>query len=313
MRIASLISAGTEMLFALGLGDSVVAVSHECDWPPECTHLPRVSRSNINAPSGSREIDQEVRMLLAAGRPLYEIDIDLLAGLKPDLIVTQAQCDVCAISASDVTAAVNRNAVLQRAEVLALSSNSLEAVLQEMLRLGAATNVADRANEVVSQLRARIERVRQSTAATPNAQRPRVAIIEWTDPLMLAGNWVPELVNLAGGRCDLTPPRKPSRSFTWGDLLHLNPEVTIVCPCGFSLDRAAEEARALATRRGWNSLSAVRAGRLFAADGNACFNRPGPRLVNTLECLADLLQDPCARADSHYFLRLTAPKVCDIN
>jgi iron complex transport system substrate-binding protein len=295
MRIVSLISAGTEMLFALGLGEQVVAVSHECDWPPECRGLPRASRSNVDSTAASGEIDRQVRSLLTAGELLYEIDRELLASLQPDLIVTQAQCDVCAVPYSDVLQAVERAPQLRDAQVIALNRCSLSDVLNDLLRIGRMTGVTDHAEEVVAGLRGRIDRVRSATSAIPKVDRPRTAIIEWTDPLMLAGNWVPEMVELAGGQCDLTPRGEHSRCVVWDDLLRFDPQVIVVCPCGFDSDRAAAEAEALAHRPGWKQITAVQAGCVFAIDGNAYFNRPGPRLVDSLEVLAELLH-PAAHA-----------------
>lgn len=204
MRIASLISAGTEMLYALGLGEKVVAVSHECDWPPACRDLPRVTWSNIDSTAGSDAIDHQVRRLMDAGKPLYQIDAAKIAELRPNLIVTQAQCDVCAVAYDDVLAAVKNSAGLQQTQVLSLTPGSLSDVFNEMLQLGAMAGESHKATEVVDGLRMRVERIRSITAELPQSDRPRVAIIEWTEPLMQAGNWVPELIELAGGRCELS-------------------------------------------------------------------------------------------------------------
>ncbi len=284
MRIVSLISAGTEMLYELGLGDQVVAVSHECDWPPECQKLPRVTRSRVDSRASSRAIDEEVRRLLAEGAALYEVDMQALAQLQPDLIVTQAQCDVCAVRYQDVIAAVKKEPTLERCRVIALNPRSLEEVLNEMIQIGQAVGIECQAHEIVAKLRARITEVCRASAN--NAERPRVAIIEWTDPIMLAGNWTPELIELVGGRCELTPATLPSRTVTWDELVAFDPEVIVVCPCGFDQHRAEAETRLLAQCKQWNQLTAVQRGRVHPIDGNAYFNRPGPRLVNSLELLA---------------------------
>ncbi|HZZ28004.1 MAG TPA: ABC transporter substrate-binding protein, partial [Pirellulales bacterium] len=199
MRIASLISAGTEMLFALGLGDQVVAVSHECDWPLECQRLPKATQSNIDSTATSCAIDQQVQSLFQEGKPLYEIYTALLAELQPDLIVTQAQCDVCAVSYTDVLEIVQNYPRLQKTRVFSLNPQSLSDVLNDISKLGNATGAVAQAQQLVAGLQRRIEQVRSQTAAIPKAKRPRAALIEWTNPLMLAGNWVPELVELAGG------------------------------------------------------------------------------------------------------------------
>ena len=269
----------------------------------------------MNSLAASGEIDQQVRTLLSAGELLYEIDCELLANLRPDLIVTQAQCDVCAVPYSDVMQAVQGDPRLNHAQVIALNPSSLNDVLDDMLRIGAAAEIPDRAEQVVAGLRGRIEKVRCTTATMASADRPRTAIIEWTDPLMLAGNWVPEMIELAGGKCDLTPRGQHSRSFAWDELLRFDPQVIVVCPCGFDLDRAVAEADALAARPGWNRLTAVQTDRVFAVDGNACFNRPGPRLVDSLELLGGLLHPgriamPADSAEMYRPVRYaTAPSV----
>jgi iron complex transport system substrate-binding protein len=286
MRIASLISAGTEMLYALELGEQVVAVSHECDWPIECQRLPRVTRSNIDGSAASGAIDTHVRQLLADGKPLYEVDAARLAELEPDLIVTQAQCDVCAVRYADVLAAVKAEPGLYGAKVISLNPESLGDVFADLLRIGDEANIQAQAKKIIANLQQRVEKVRSAAAEIPAAQRPRVATIEWTDPLMLAGNWVPELLELAGGRCDLTPPGQHSGMHTWEELSQFDPQVIVVCPCGFDEARAAEEIKVLQQQPCWKSLSAVKSGRVHAIDGNAYFNRPGPRLVESLELLA---------------------------
>jgi iron complex transport system substrate-binding protein len=295
MRIVSLISAGTEMLYALGLGEHVVAVSHECDWPPECRRLPRVTRSNIDPAAESGAIDRQVRELMQAGKPLYQIDAAQIADLRPDLIVTQAQCDVCAVAYDDVISAVRSHLVLKNTRVMSLNPQSLPDVFEEMLQIGTAAGESHGASIVVDRLRQRVERIRAATATLSIAERPRVAIIEWTDPLMLAGNWVPKLVEIAGGRCELTPPGQHSHVFTWQGLQQFDPEVIVVCPCGFDLFRAEAELKRIAKQPEWNDLSAVKNGRVHAVDGNAYFNRPGPRLVESVELLSQLLHpNKCA-------------------
>ena len=200
MRIVSLISAGTEMLFALGLGDDVVGVSHECDWPAQCARLPRVTKSNVDGSAASDEIDRQVRDRLAAGKSPYEIDGEVLARLAPDLIVTQSQCNVCAVAYEDVQQPVRADARLAHARVVSLNPQSIWEVFDDMLRVGEGAGVAQRAQDVVRALRERIERLGRRGAEIPACARPRVAMIEWTDPLMFAGNWVPEMVEMAGGQ-----------------------------------------------------------------------------------------------------------------
>jgi iron complex transport system substrate-binding protein len=291
MRIVSLLSSATEMLYALGLGENCVAVSHECDWPPEVATKPRATRSAIDSTRPSGEIDDQVRCYLAAGEPLYAADGDLIASLRPDLIVTQAQCDVCAVRLNDVRAMIASRPELSATRLISLQPNRLEDIFADILRLGEATGRNVEAVKLVEALRARLERVQQRVKAGQAGSlsyKRRVAIIEWTEPLMLAANWTPELVEIAGGDCPLTTAGKHSGYHDWSDVAALDPEVIVVAPCGFGLERAIEEAKPLERWPGWFETSAARAGRIFAMDGNAYLNRSGPRIVDTVEILAEL-------------------------
>lgn len=285
-RIASLISSGTEMLFGVGVGDRVVAVSHECDYPRQVASLPRVTFSNIDAQLASGAIDQQVKQLLAEGSPLYGIDQELLRRLAPDLIVTQAQCDVCAVRYDDVVGMMRECDVFAETEVLALNPQTLDDILADVQRVGDAAGAGNAAREYAASLRRRIERVRAATA--PLGRPVRVACIEWIEPLMLASNWMPELIRLAGGDAALSKPGHSTYS-AWGDVRGYDPEVIVVMPCGFDLARTLAEASVLESIPGWRELSAVKSGRVYAVDGNAYFNRSGPRIVDSLEILAHLL------------------------
>ncbi|HEX4144892.1 MAG TPA: cobalamin-binding protein [Pirellulales bacterium] len=289
MKIASLLSSAAEMLCALGLESSLVAISHECDFPPSVTARPRVTRSRIAATASSQEIDEQVRGLMASGAPLYEIDTDRLAACRPDLIVTQAQCDVCAVRYADVLAAVASRPALAGTQVLALNPQSLADVAADLVHLGQATGTVAAARRLQTQWRARIAAVEQAMADLDAAARPRVAMVEWLEPLMLSGNWVPEIVALAGGRHDLTTAGRHSPYVAWDALLAYDPQAIVVVPCGFALARTLSCWQVLTTLPGWRQLSAVQAGRVHAVDGNAYFNRPGMRLVESLEILAHLL------------------------
>jgi iron complex transport system substrate-binding protein len=287
-RIASLLSAATEMLFALGLGDRIVAVSHECDWPADVANLPRVTMSYIAAAASSATIDGQVRELAAAGRPLYELDVELLARLRPDLIVTQQQCDVCAVSHADVLAAVARDPRLAGCQVVALNPQSLADVLADLRRVGEAAGALDAAERCTAALQSRIDAVRRQTSRLAESERPRVVCIEWIEPLMLAANWVPEIIGLAGGRNGLSIGHRHSTYHAWADVLAYDPQAIIISPCGFDLNRTLEESRALTVVPGWNELTAVRSHRTYAVDGNAYLNRSGPRLIDSLELLAHI-------------------------
>ena len=289
MKIASLLSSATEMLCALGLESSLVAISHECDFPPSVLTRPRITRSRIAAAASSGQIDEQVRSLMASGAPLYEIDTELLAACRPELIVTQAQCDVCAVRYADVLAAVARCPALARTQVLALNPQSLADVVGDLDRLGQATGSVATARRLQTAWQARIAAVEQAMADLSPSARPRVAVVEWLEPLMLSGNWVPEIVALAGGRHDLTTAGRHSPYVAWEELLAYDPQAIVVVPCGFDLARTLTDWKVLAALPGWQELSAVRAGRVHAVDGNAYFNRPGVRLIDSLEILAHLL------------------------
>lgn len=285
-RIASLLACSTEILFLLGLGDRVVAVSHECDHPAEAAARPRVTTVNLDASSPSTDIDAAVRDMTSRGEPLYTIDVERLSALRPDLIVTQSHCDVCAISLNDVLGAVARVESLRGCQVVSMNPNRVGDVLTDIRRIAQAAGVASRGDEVVEALSVRLDHVRRMGAAIAPSDRPRVLCVEWIDPLMVAANWMPELVEWSGGRCPLTRAGDRSGYTPWNDVLQFDPQVIVIAPCGFELARSRREAIMLQRLTGWAGLSAVRHGRIWAADGNAYFNRSGPRLVDSLEMLA---------------------------
>ncbi|MBX3411546.1 MAG: cobalamin-binding protein [Pirellulales bacterium] len=288
-RIASLLASSTEMLYALGLGDRLVAVSHECDFPAEAATKPRVTTTNVAASASSGEIDQQVQTMLQSGAALYEIDVERLAALQPDLIVTQAQCDVCAVRYEDVVRAVETHPALRQARIVAFNPMTLDDIFTDILRVGEAAGVAPVAAQYVAGLQARVENIRHRATSLGEEQRPRTACIEWIEPMMLAANWTPELVKIAGGKNLLTKAGVHSTWIEWPAVVALDPEVIVVGPCGFDLARTLEEATVLPALPGWSELTAVRAGRVYAVDGNAYFNRSGPRMVESLEILAHLL------------------------
>lgn len=289
LRIASLLASATEILYALGLGDNVVAISHECDFPASCTTKPRVTRARINALASSGAIDAEVRTFMASGEPLYAIDADLLSALHLDLIVTQTHCEVCAVSDRDVRAILRDHSELRGAKVVSLNPTTLDAVFHDILTIGAATDHAAAAKAYLAKLHNRINAIAARLTAIPSRSRPTVACIEWIDPLMVAANWMPDLIARAGGQPVLTSSGARSTETPVEALRAANPDVIIVSPCGFDLSRTLAETPALLRQPAWQELSAVRARRVFAVDGNAYFNRSGPRLVDTIEILAELI------------------------
>jgi iron complex transport system substrate-binding protein len=289
VRIASLIASGTEILFALGLGPHVVGVSHECDFPPAARRLPRLTRSCVNSTRPSEQIDADVRGRLAAGGALYAIDSELLCRMSPEVIVTQAQCDVCAVRLADVVDLVHARPELAGCQVIALQPRSLADLLCDIGRLGAAAQVPAAAEALAARLRERVAAVERATSPLPESARPTVICIEWTQPAMTAGNWTPELVELAGGRPLLARSGQQSQYVAWDAIRAADPEVLIIAPCGFNLERSQVEAAALTALAGYRALAAVRRGRAFVVDGNSYLNRSGPRLVDSLELLAALL------------------------
>jgi iron complex transport system substrate-binding protein len=275
MRIVSLIASATEIVCALGFTEKLVARSHECDYPPGITHLPCVTKPRFNIYASSQAIDQSVKDLLRDGLSIYEIDNAVLEALEPDVIVTQAQCEVCAVSLREVERAVCR--WLQRCPTLvSLTPNSLADVWADIERVGVALGAADRASGLLRSLQGRM----QAVSARLPAARPRVACIEWVQPLMAAGNWVPELVERAGGVNLFGSAGQHSPWMTAEELLAARPDITILMPCGYDLARTLEELPLLP-----EGLT----GRVVCVDGNAYFNRPGPRLVESLEILVEIL------------------------
>jgi iron complex transport system substrate-binding protein len=279
VRIVSLVPSATEMLFALGLGGEVIAVTHECDYPPPAVELPRVTRDLLPPGLAAREIDEEVRRRTERGESIYELDADLLAELRPDLIVTQALCAVCAVSFDDVRAIAKR--IDPEPRLVSLDPNTVGEVLGNVRTLAEATERRDEGVDLVRDAATRIDRVRLAVRA---AGRPRVAALEWLDPPYVAGHWTPQLVDYAGGEDVLGFPGERSEQTDWATLAASRPEVVVVMPCGYDAARAGEEASLHRER-----LDALGADRVVAVDAAAYFSRPGPRLVDGLELLAWLL------------------------
>ena len=270
--------SATEMLFALGAGDDVVAVTHECDYPPDAAERPHLTRSAIPERLTAAEIDAAVRERTQAGRAIYELDEQALADLEPDLIVTQAVCEVCAVSYDDVVAAAAR--LPSRPKVLSLDPTTLGEVLADIPRLAEAGGVPEEGEELVEEAGFRIDAVRD---AVHDAQRPRVAALEWLDPVFVGGHWVPQMIELAAGVDMLGMPGEKSRMVEWAEVEASQPEVVVAMPCGYDTERAALETAAAADR-----LEPLGA-RVFAVDASSYFSRPGPRLVDGIELLAHLL------------------------
>lgn len=278
MRIASLVPSATEMLFALGLGGDVVGVTHECDFPAEAAALPHLTATVLPEGLSAGEIDAAVKEVVGEGRALYSLDEELLAELTPDLIVTQAVCEVCAVSYEDVVAVAAR--LPGQPQVVQQDPGTLAEVLDDVTRLGAAAGIEAHAAEVRAGLEARLERVRNAVEGAP---RPRALALEWLDPPFLGGHWVPEMIEIAGGVDVIGEAGQKSPQVEWERLEGLDAEIAIAMPCGYYLDDS--RAQALASR---DRLSTLGAGRVFAVDAASTFSRPGPRLVDGVELLAHL-------------------------
>ncbi|MGH7899357.1 MAG: cobalamin-binding protein [Candidatus Binatia bacterium] len=284
-RIVSLIASSTEIVCALGSGDDLVGRSHECDFPEWVTRLPVCTAPKFPTDGTSYEIDQRVKAILQEGLSVYRVDGDRLRALRPDVIVTQSQCEVCAVSLKDVERAVC-DWVDSRPRVVSLVPNALADVWRDIDAVAAALDRPERGSELVARLRSRIDALAE--AAGRLATRPTVAAIEWIDPLMAVGNWMPELVALAGGENLFGEAAEHSPWMTFEELAARDPDVIVVLPCGFDIARTRLDMPVLTSRPEWRRLRAVAQGRVFLADGNQYFNRPGPRLVESLEILAEL-------------------------
>lgn len=282
MRIVSLLPSATEIVCLLGLRDQLVGVTHECDFPESVAELPKVTRTFIPANAGSAEIDVLVRQRAAGGLPLYQLDLPTLEALRPDLIVTQALCDVCAVDEAEVRQAAC--AMSWGPQVVNLAPMSLDDVFQSMHVVARAAGVADESKGVIDGLRARVQRTAGRSRQID--RQPTVVFLEWIDPLFCGGHWNPQLVELAGGRELLGKPNVPSRRIDWEQLRAADPQVLFIACCGFAIQRAMIDLPALRANPGWDELRAVRSGRVYLTDGSSYFNRPGPRLVESLEILA---------------------------
>ncbi len=281
-KIVSLLPSATEIVYALGLGERLVGVTHECDFPEAARSKPQLTASTLPAAGNAREIDRHVRASLHSGSSLYSLDSALLEELAPDLIITQELCEVCAVSYEIVARAAKRLAGDPR--VVSLEPASLEDVFANIATVADLAGVPERAAGVVEPLRERIAALREKTAG--DSPRPRTLVLEWTDPPMSGGHWIPELVEIAGGEPVLGSPGVNSKAIAWEAIGASDPDLIIVSPCGFDLEKTHAAIAELHALESWTSLRAVREGRVTAIDGNAFVSRPGPRLVDTAELFA---------------------------
>lgn len=285
MRILSLLPSATEIVYLLGLEDCLVGISHECDYPPEVRTKPVISASSLASSFRSNEVHEAVKRHSHSSHSLYRIDENLLRQLNPDVILTQELCNVCAISAGQVRETARILAGPCR--VISLEPHDLRQILDTILIVGEETGQEDKAKAVLLDLERRVERIGSVTCSVRT--RPTVCCMEWMDPIMAGGHWVPEMVQLAGGQDHLGQPGEKSVPIDWDRVINYRPDVLIIMPCGYKIRRTLTEIDRLASRPGWFDLPAVRAGQVYIVDSPAYFSRPGPRIVTGLEILAQIL------------------------
>ena len=290
-RVVTLLASGTEVVCALDRGERLVARSHECDFPAWVRRLPAVTRARVDGTRPSGAIDRDVRSILSQALSVYEVDHETLAALEPDLLVTQVQCEVCAVSLKDVEEAL-RTGLRSRPAIVSMQPDDLASLWNDMRAIASALGVPERGVQLVTRLRARMRGIAERARGRAV---PRVACIEWIEPLMAAGNWTPELIALAGAEDVLGVAGQHAGPLSFERLAAADPDVIWVTPCGFDVARTRAEMPALTGQPGWRELRAVREGRVYLADGNALFNRPGPRVVEALECLAEALHPEAFR------------------
>ena len=284
-RIVTLLPSATEIVCALGFEDQLVGRSHECDFPWSVVRLPALTEPKFNPEGTSAEIDERVKKIVGDALSVYRVDAAKLRELRPDVIVTQSQCEVCAVSESDVEAAV-AEWLGARPKIVSLAPYSLDDIFIDMQRVADALEMHARGVELIERLRARLGEIADKARGV--SDRPSVATIEWIDPMMAAGNWMPTLVEMAGGSNLFGVAGEHSPWMKFDELAAKDPDVILISPCGFNMDRAAQDLPALTNRAEWNGLKAVRARHVFMADGNQYFNRPGPRIAESLEILAEI-------------------------
>jgi iron complex transport system substrate-binding protein len=285
-RIVSLIPGGTEIVCALGFEAQLVGRSHECDFPESVKRLPVCTEPKFNPDGTSYQIDQRVKAILQESLSVYRVYAEKLRQLLPDVIVTQAQCEVCAVSLQEVERAVCEG-LDSRPQIISLAPRTLSDIWADIARVAEALKAPERGRELLGRLKQRVEAITEKTYTL--SERPTVVCIEWIEPLMATGNWMPELIEMAGGVNLFGETGKHSPRITWEQLLEKDPDIILVLPCGFNIQRTREDIPVLVQKLGWTDLRAVRKGQVYLADGNQYFNRPGPRMVESLEILAEIL------------------------
>lgn len=291
MKIASLLPSSTEIAFALGLREEIIGVSHECDFPDEAKTKPVLTKSKINAFKRSDEIDKDVVNLAKNGLSVYDIDEKKLAELNPDMILTQDQCEVCAVSLKDVQKAVNK--LICSARIVSLKPETLKDVLNDIKTIGVAASKEKEAIELINSLKFRIDNIKNIINKNNNIKnyikKPKVCCIEWIEPIFTAGNWTPELVEIAGGINLFSKTGKHSQKIALKEILKEQPDKIVIAPCGFKIYQTINDINLLVSKPEWKKLNAVKNNEVYVVDGNSYFNRPSQRIVDTLEILASVL------------------------
>lgn len=294
MRICSFLPSTTEIVYALGLDDKLVGITHECDYPPEVKTKPRVVMSNIaHEKLKSREIDEIVKKNKKEGKSTYIVDIAKLKEANPDIILTQDLCEVCAVSGNTVTKVAD--ALKNKPEIISLGPKTVSEVLNSILSIGEIINSKEIAKKIVKQLRSRIEKIKNSLAKEKD--RPRVFCLEWLDPPFVAGHWVPEMVEIAGGENRLCNKGEPSLEVNWEEILDFYPNILFVMPCGFNIDKSLNEIDCVTSIPEWHQLPASVKGQVYIVDANSYFSRPSPRIVDGIEILAKTIHPEIFKYD----------------
>ncbi|RYY34645.1 MAG: cobalamin-binding protein [Sphingobacteriaceae bacterium] len=286
IKIVSLLPSATEIVCALGMQDNLAGRSHECDYPEEVKQLPVCTEAHIPDGLSSAEIDTKVKEILADALSVYSVKREVIKELQPDVVITQAQCEVCAVALPEVEQALT-NYLDKPAQIVSLRPNSLNDILNDIKTVASALNVAPQGEQLIEYLEERLDIIKHKLKFLET--KPTVACIEWLDPLMISGNWVPELVSLAGGTPVLAEAGKHSPYVNWDDVVAANPDIIVVMPCGFAIERTIREMDLLLQQPGFADLKAIKNNRLYIADGNQYFNRPGPRIMDSVEILAEII------------------------
>ena len=287
-KIVTLIPSATEIVAFLGLKNSIIGRSHECDYPHGLSHIAKLTSPKINVDGTSGEIDKQINTILQNSLSVYKVDIPKLKKLNPDYIITQAHCEVCAVSFSEVESIVSKN-LNKNTKIISLQPNTLNDVFNDIKRVAKELNIENEINnKLIKNLSKRLKKIKELSSKQKN--KPLVACVEWIDPLMIAGNWIPEMVEIAGGKNILRKSGNNSHWIKFKEIINQNPEIIIFLPCGFNIKKTKEEVKNLLKQNGdWQSLKAVKNKKLFVADGNQFFNRPGPRLIESLEIFAEII------------------------